>query len=74
MALSRAKSKLIIVGSVSFLREAVRGVNPDAGSHDLSFLNVVADTLDALAGETRPDRHPQANFVDPTLFTGSRPC
>ncbi|RWR04070.1 AAA domain-containing protein [Paenirhodobacter populi] len=52
VALSRAKSKLIIVGSVSFLCEAVRGVNPDAGSHDLSFLSIIADTLAAL--QARP--------------------
>lgn len=68
VALSRAKSKLIIVGSVNFLREAVRGVNPDASSHDLSFLNVVADTLDALADETRPDGIAQATFIDPAIF------
>ncbi|QWC57449.1 AAA family ATPase [Erythrobacter sp. 3-20A1M] len=74
VALSRAKSKLIIVGSVDFLREAVRGVNPDAGSHDLSFLNTVAETLDALTGETRPDGIPQACFVDPAIFLGQRPC
>lgn len=71
VALSRAKSKLVIVGSVDFLREAVRGVNPDAGSHDLSFLSVVAETLDTLAGEKRPDGVPQACFVNPALFTGA---
>jgi len=71
VALSRAKSKLVIVGSVSFLREAVRGVNPDAGSHDLSFLNVVAETLEILAGEMRPDGLPQACFVNPELFVGA---
>jgi superfamily I DNA and/or RNA helicase len=45
VALSRAKSKLVIVGSLDFLTEAVRGVNPDAGDHDLSFLTVIAETI-----------------------------
>lgn len=48
VALSRAKSKLVIVGSLDFLSEAVRGVNPDAGDHDLSFLTVMADTIGSL--------------------------
>jgi hypothetical protein len=38
VALSRAKSKLVLVGSLAFLREAVEGVNPDATAHDLEFL------------------------------------
>ncbi len=52
VALSRARSKLVIVGSLAFLREAVRGVNPDAGEHGLSFLVDVTGTIDQLCTET----------------------
>lgn len=56
VALSRAKSKLVIVGSLAFLREAVRGVNPDGLEHDLSFLTtideVIHELLERSAGET----------------------
>jgi superfamily I DNA and/or RNA helicase len=65
VASSRAKSKLVIAGSVAFLREAVRGVNPDAGSHDLSFLTIMADTIDELSKETRADGTPLAALIRP---------
>jgi hypothetical protein len=55
VALSRAKSQLIIVGSLAFLKEAVRGVNPDAESHDLSFLSEMAAAIGDLAGRKRND-------------------
>jgi hypothetical protein len=48
VALSRAKYKLIIVGSMAFLREAVRGVNPDGLDHDLSFLTTVDEVINEL--------------------------
>ena len=53
VALSRAKSQLIIVGSLAFLREAVRGVNPDAENNDLSFLTSITDTIAELASRER---------------------
>jgi superfamily I DNA and/or RNA helicase len=65
VALSRAKSKLVIVGSLAFMREAVRGVNPDAGKHDLSFLTVVGDTIQELRGEKRSDGVPLATYISP---------
>jgi superfamily I DNA and/or RNA helicase len=66
VALSRAKSQLVIVGSLSFLREAVRGVNPDAGDHALSFLTDIADTIDELCGEKRgKDKLPLAQIISP---------
>lgn len=55
VALSRAKSQLIIVGSLTFLREAVRGVNPDAETHDLSFLTTIIDTLAEMQTRRRGD-------------------
>jgi hypothetical protein len=67
VALSRAKSQLIIVGSLSFLREAVRGVNPDAENHDLSFLTEMADVIDDLACRKR-NGVPLANFVNPSAL------
>ncbi|MBD9509920.1 AAA family ATPase [Ensifer sp. ENS10] len=48
VALSRAKSKLVIVGSLAFLREAVRGVNPDGLDHDLAFLTSVDEVINEL--------------------------
>ncbi len=71
VALSRAKSKLVIVGSLAFLREAVRGVNPDAGPHDLSFLTIMGETIDQLEQEKRGDGVPCATRIAPTLLAGS---
>jgi len=65
VALSRAMSQLVVVGSLEFLREAVRGVNPDGDSHDLSFLTTMCNTIDALARERRADGVPLAAFVSP---------
>ena len=68
VALSRAKHQLIIVGSLSFLREAVRGVNPDAEEHDLSFLTVIVDTIENFAGRERGDL-PLARIILPSGLT-----
>jgi len=67
VALSRAKSQLIIVGSLAFLREAVRGVNPDAESHDLAFLTEMVEAIEALKSRTRGEI-PLADFVDPAVL------
>ncbi len=64
VALSRAKSHLILVGSLAFLREAVRGVNPDAETHDLSFLSDMVGSIEALASQKRGDLL-LSSFVDP---------
>ena len=64
VALSRAKSQLIIVGSLAFLREAVRGVNPDAETHDLSFLTKMIDVIESLKARTR-GQLPLATFLSP---------
>jgi hypothetical protein len=53
VALSRAKSQLIVVGSLTFLEEAVKGVNPDEEKHALSFLTKVVDTIRVLGKEKR---------------------
>lgn len=66
VALSRAKHQLVVVGSLNFLREAVRGVNPDyLGDHDLSFLTKVIETLESLSKRKRGDGVPLASVVSP---------
>jgi hypothetical protein len=65
VALSRAKTQLIIVGSLDFLREAVRGVNPDAEEHELSFLTVMVETIENLASRKRGDL-PLASIISPS--------
>jgi len=67
VALSRAKAQLIIVGSLDFLSEAVRAVNPDAEDHDLSFLAEIADAIRNLASRKR-NGVPLAYFVDPAAL------
>jgi hypothetical protein len=63
VALSRAMSQLVIVGSLSFLREAVRGVNPDEEEHDLSFFTDILNTIEALTVERRKDGVPLATVM-----------
>jgi hypothetical protein len=67
VALSRAKTQLIIVGSLAFLREAVRGVNPDAGDHDLSFLTTIVEAIEDLATRKRKDL-PLASIISPSVI------
>ncbi|MCF1449904.1 DNA helicase [Agrobacterium vitis] len=64
VAISRAKSQLIIVGSTKFLEEAVDGVNPDDDEHDLSFLTLMMTTLRDLAKSER-NGMPLATFIKP---------
>ena len=73
VAISRAMSQLVIVGSRSFLREAVRGVNPDGSEqHELAFLTAILDKIDALRGQSRPDGTPLATVVTPGWSRPSR--
>ena len=68
VALSRAMSQLVIVGSLSFLREAIRGVNPDEEEHDLSFFTDVLNTIQALTLEKRKDGVPLATIMTSAEF------
>ena len=71
VALSRAKQQLVLVGSLQFLREAVRSVNPDDEPHDLSFLTQITETIDALTKETRgPNKLPLATLISPASLRG----
>ncbi|MER9597277.1 hypothetical protein NKJ08_20715 [Mesorhizobium sp. M0244] len=65
VALSRAKSKLVIVGSLQFLSEAVRGVNPDEETHDLTFLSDMIVTINSLSEQRRANGLALAEFVRP---------
>ena len=67
VAFSRAKTQLIIVGSLAFLREAVRGVNPDAEEHDLSFLTIMVEAIENLATRKRGDL-PLASIIAPSAL------
>jgi hypothetical protein len=71
VALSRAKQQLVLVGSLQFLREAVRGVNPDDEPHDLSFLRQITETIDALTKETQGSgKLPLATLISPAALRG----
>src|SRR5258708_5276884 len=71
VAISRAKRHLFIVGSLDFLREAVRGVNPDAAEHDLSFLTTMVDTIADLTTRKRGEL-PLATIIAASKLKGSK--
>jgi hypothetical protein len=64
VAISRAKWKLVFVGSLQFLKEAVLGVNPDNETHDLTFLTKMTDAIETAAGKRRGDV-PHASILSP---------
>jgi superfamily I DNA and/or RNA helicase len=68
--LSRAKSRLILVGSLRFLREAVRGVNPGGDPGELDFLTIVLDTLMNLQSHQAPNGTPFATVIRPGTLSG----
>jgi superfamily I DNA and/or RNA helicase len=73
VALSRAKSQLVLVGSLKFLEEAVRGVNPDDEKHALSFLTRVVETIRQLEKENRASNGVQlATVISPDVLGGRR--
>jgi superfamily I DNA and/or RNA helicase len=67
VALSRAKSHLIIVGSLDFLRCAVRAVDPGSVGHELSFLMDMTDAINALSKRKRNDV-PLASIITPSAL------
>lgn len=62
--MSRAKWKMVVVGSLSFLEESVRGVNPDNTDHDLSFITRMLKTIRELTLESR-NGVPLSSIVKP---------
>jgi hypothetical protein len=71
VAISRAKWKLVFVGSLQFLKEAVLGVNPDNETHDLTFLTKMTDAIEAAAGKCRGGV-PHASIVSPESLKSAR--
>ncbi len=63
VALSRAKKQLVLVGSLSFLEEAVRGVSPRKDDPELSFLASITGTLRVMSTERRPDGVPLVSIL-----------
>ncbi|KAB2943510.1 MAG: DNA helicase [Hyphomicrobium sp.] len=63
--LSRAKHKLILVGSLAFLREAALGVNPDEAEHPLDFILTMLATIDKLRQQERRPGLPLATIIAP---------
>ena len=70
VALSRAKTQLIIVGSLQFLKEAVRGVNPGDDPHDLAFFTEMVSVIERLAEERRGEL-PLATILSPADLRGA---
>jgi len=69
--LSRAKHELVLVGSLPFLEEAVRGVNPDRGpEHELAFITEMVGTIRRLSGEMRRPGVPLASILAPETLRG----
>jgi|GEM_PF-551991 len=71
VALSRAKTQLVIVGSLEFLTEAVRGVNPEQSAHDLDFITKMTTVITSLAEETRGSL-PLATILEPAALKAGR--
>jgi len=69
--LSRAKHKLVLVGSLSFLEEAARGVNPDkSADHELAFLTSMVGILRGMSGEERRPGLAVTSIVAPEKLRG----
>ena len=63
--LSRAKSKLILVTSMDFLDEAVRGATSPEAKAELGFITTVVTTIRRLTKEVGPDGIHSARIVSP---------
>jgi hypothetical protein len=66
--LSRAKSKLVLVGSMRFLREAVRGVDPGGEKDDLRFLTTMLEVIGRLMKQHSGDGTPLATVIRPSIL------
>lgn len=73
VAISRAKCKLVFVGSLQFLAEAVRGVNPgnETEKHDLDFLTTMIAEIRSASSEKRKGI-PLATIVSPNVLKAKR--
>ena len=66
--LSRAKSKLVLVGSMRFLREAVRGVDPGGEKDDLRFLTTMLEVIGYLEKQHSGDGTALATVIRPSIL------
>jgi AAA domain len=66
--LSRAKSKLVLVGSMRFLREAVRGIDPGGEKDDLRFLMTMLEVVERLVKQHSGDGTPLATIIRPSTL------
>ena len=66
--LSRAKHKLVLVGSMRFLREAVRGVDPDGGKDDMRFLSTMLEVVERLRTQNSGEGIPLATVICPSVL------
>ncbi len=66
--LSRAKSKLVLVGSMRFLREAVRGVDPGSEKDDLRFLTTMLDVVGQLSKQHSTNGISKAAVISPLIL------
>jgi hypothetical protein len=73
VAISRAKWKLVFVGSLQFLEEAVRGVNPDSEKekHELDFLTTMIAQIKLASGKKR-NGVPLATILGPRELKAKR--
>ncbi len=71
--LSRAKHKLVLVGSLAFLDVAAGGVNPDSKpDHELAFLSEMVATLRAMGREERSPGVPIVSYLQPDALGGQQ--
>jgi hypothetical protein len=71
--ISRAKWRLILVGSLGFLRARFQAGEQITKDHPLRFLHDLLTTLDRLTTEKDANDVPLARIVSPQMLKGSRP-
>lgn len=68
--LSRAREKLVLVGSLAFLEEAVKGVNPDGEERELAFLTKMIGSIRDLTTREWRRGVPLARIIAPERLKG----
>lgn len=71
--ISRAKWRLILVGSLGFLRARFQPGEQVAKDHPLRFLHDLLETLDQLTNEKGSDGVPLGRIVSPQMLKRGRP-
>jgi hypothetical protein len=60
--------ELVLVGSMRFLREAVRGVDPGGEKDDLRFLTTMLEAIERLGKQHSSDGTPLATVIRPSIL------